>query len=152
MCSPSRKPVKGDLLSNRFIRRARERVTENRDSSNVPFQGLRSAKKGSRKLRHVGVATCYEKRGKTQPKDGRRRKTTVSQPTVSKITTQYQAGEKKKAEFGNRKFAAYVRKRGELNQWLVRWSKYQHNNAYNRADQKQDKMKSQLKEPNPEKY
>ena len=50
MCSPSRKPVKGDLLSNRFIRRARERVTENRDSSNGPFQGLRSAKRRGKEI------------------------------------------------------------------------------------------------------
>ena len=50
--------------------------------------------------KYDGVATCYRKQGKTQPKDGRRRKTTVSQPTVAKITTQHQAGEKK-AEIGD---------------------------------------------------
>ena len=85
---------------NRLIRRVRERVPENRDGSNGPFQGLCSSKEGSRKLGHDGVATCYEKRGKPQPKDGRTRKRTVSQPTVAKITTQYQAGDKK-AEIGD---------------------------------------------------
>ena len=45
---------------NRLIRRVRERVPENRDGSNGPFQGLCSSKEGSRKLGHDGVATCYE--------------------------------------------------------------------------------------------
>ena len=44
MCSPSRKTEKRGHTLNRFIRRARERVTENRDGSNGPFYGLRSAK------------------------------------------------------------------------------------------------------------
>ena len=68
MCSPSRKPQKRGHTFNRFIRRARERVTENRDSSNGPFHGRRSANGRAKELRHDGVATCYEKRGKTQPK------------------------------------------------------------------------------------
>ena len=33
-----------------------------------PSRGYLVQKEGSRKLRHDGVATCYEKRGKTQPK------------------------------------------------------------------------------------
>ena len=41
---------------NRFImRRVRERVTENRDSSNGPFQGLLSAK---RKVKEIYVTTA----------------------------------------------------------------------------------------------
>ena len=41
---------------NRFIpRRARGRVTENRDSSNGPFQGLLSAK---RKVKEIYVTTA----------------------------------------------------------------------------------------------
>ena len=43
MCSPSRKPEKRGHTFNRFIRRARKRVTENRDSFNGSFHGLRSA-------------------------------------------------------------------------------------------------------------
>ena len=38
--------------------------------------------------------------GQTRPEGGRRRKTTVWRPVVSKITTQYQAGGKK-AEVGD---------------------------------------------------
>ena len=51
---------------NRFIlRRARERATENRDKVPIgPSRGYEVQKQGSRKLRHDGAATCYEKRGK----------------------------------------------------------------------------------------
>ena len=49
---------------NRYIRRTRERVTESRESSNGPSRVYVVQKEGSRKLRHDGVATCHEKRGK----------------------------------------------------------------------------------------
>ena len=44
LCAAHAENQKKGHTFNRFIRRARERVTENRDSSNGPFQGLRSAK------------------------------------------------------------------------------------------------------------
>ena len=55
MCSPSRKTEKRGHTVNWLVRRARERVTENRDSSNEPFHGLRSAK-GKVKENYVTTA------------------------------------------------------------------------------------------------
>ena len=70
-------------------------VTKNRDKLPMgPFRGYVLPMEGPRKLYHDGVAACYEN-GQTRPEDGRRRKTTVSWPTVAEITTQYQAGGKK---------------------------------------------------------
>ena len=56
---------------NRFNRRARPMVAENNLVPMGPSRGYLVQKEGPRKLRHDGVATCYEKRGKTQPKTAR---------------------------------------------------------------------------------
>ena len=54
---------------NRFIlRRARERATQNREMPMGPSRGYVVQKEGSRKLRHDGVVTCYEIRGKLDRK------------------------------------------------------------------------------------
>ena len=120
---PKQKTRKMRHTFNRFIRRARERATENKYSSNGPFQGLLSAKRRVKEITSRRRCDLLLKTGQTQPQDGRRRKTTVSQPTVATITTQYQAGEKKNRNRGHDRFAVRVRKRGELNQWRVRWRK-----------------------------
>ena len=61
MCSPRRKPEKGDILRSTFnqfiLRRARERVTENRDKVPIGPSGEVVPEDRSRKLH--GVATCY---------------------------------------------------------------------------------------------
>ena len=70
---PKQKTRKRGHHFNRFIlRRARERVTENRDSSNGPFQGLRSAKRRVKEI--TSRRRCDLKTGHSQPEDGRRRK------------------------------------------------------------------------------
>ena len=62
-----------------------------------PYRGYVVQKKGQENTvtMHHGVATCYEKRGETQPKDGRRRNATISQPTVAEITTNTKLVKKK---------------------------------------------------------
>ena len=50
-----------------------------------PSRGYLVQKDGSKKLRHDGVATCYEKRGKLNRKTAEGGKS-VSRPTVAKIT------------------------------------------------------------------
>ena len=44
----------------------------------------------------------------------------------------------------------YENEASKTNGWYV-GAKFQHNNAYSRADQKQDKVKRQLKAPKPKK-
>ena len=102
---------------NRFIlSAARERATQNRDI--IPMGASRGyvvKNEGSRKQRHDGVVTCYEIRGKLDRKtveSGKRQLCGL----LAKITTQYEAGEKTSRNRRHGRFAAHVRKRGELNQ------------------------------------
>ena len=95
MCSPSRKPEKRDIILTASFCVEQEKGQHKTDKIPMgPSRGYVVQKEGSRKLRYDGVAACYEN-GQTRPEDVRRRKTTVSWPAVAKITTQYQAGEKK---------------------------------------------------------
>ena len=71
MCSSRRKPDKGDVIftAEFYVEQEKEKKDTERQSSNGSFQGLRNAKnKGRGKLRHDGVATCYQKRGKLDRK------------------------------------------------------------------------------------
>jgi len=70
-------------------------VTENKYGSNGPFQGLLSAKRRVKEITSRRRCDLLWKTGQDSTEDGKRRKTTVSQPTVAKITTQYQAWRKK---------------------------------------------------------
>ena len=93
---PKQETRKWDILSTGLFVEQEKGLQKTNTVPIGPSRGYLVQKEGSRKLRHDGVATCYEKQGKPQPKDGRRRKTTVLRPTVAKITRQHQAGEKKK--------------------------------------------------------
>ena len=59
---PKKKTRKRRHTFNQFdLRRARERVTENGDNVPMgPYRGHVVHEEGSRKLRHDGVAACYE--------------------------------------------------------------------------------------------
>ena len=74
---------RGHDLNGSILRRARERATQNRDSSNGPFQGLRSAKRRVKEITSRRRCDLLCKTGQTQPEDGRRRETTVSRPTLA---------------------------------------------------------------------
>ena len=68
LCAAHAENQKKGHTFNRFIRRVREREQKTNTVPMGPSRGYLVQKEGSRKLRHDGVATCYEKRGKTQPK------------------------------------------------------------------------------------
>ena len=123
---PKKKTRKMRHTSNRFIlHSARERVTENRSKFQWALPGATLCQMKGQVNYITTVLRPVMVTGQTQPADGRRRKTTGSRPTVAKITTQFQAGgEKKNRNRRHDRFASHVRKRGEINQWLVRWSKW----------------------------
>ena len=87
MCSLRRNPEKGDILSTGSFYVEQERVTENRDKVPMgPSRGYAVLRKGQRSYVTTALRPVI-KTGQAQPADGRRRKTTISQPTVAEITT-----------------------------------------------------------------
>ena len=96
---PKKKTRKMRHTSNRFIlHSARERVTENRSKFQWALPGATLCQMKGQVNYITTVLRPVMVTGQTQPADGRRRKTTGSRPTVAKITTQYQAGGKKKKQ------------------------------------------------------
>ena len=68
MCSPSRKTEKGDILSTGIFVKQEKGQQKTETVPMDPSRGNVVQKEGSRKLRHDGVATCYEKRSKLDRK------------------------------------------------------------------------------------
>ena len=143
---PKKKTRKMRHTSNRFIlHSARERVTENRSKFQWALPGATLCQMKGQVNYITTVLRPVMVTGQTQPADGRRRKTTGSRPTVAKITTRRNTKLAEETEIGDTTGLQPMYENGAsyTNGWYV-GAKYQHNNAHSRADQKQDKMKSQL--------
>ena len=67
LCAAHAENQKKGHTFNRFNRRARPRVTENKYSSNEPFQGLLSAKRRAKEIKSRRRCDLLLKTGQTQP-------------------------------------------------------------------------------------
>ena len=60
MCSPRRKPEKGEILSTGSFVEQEKGQQKSETVRMGPSRGYVVQKEGSRKLRHDGVTTCFE--------------------------------------------------------------------------------------------